>query len=68
VLALWALVRRGAVGVAIALAALSPIVDLPQLLAAPIANAGTQAALACALTVGLSWWALRYGRSLVAKK
>ncbi len=61
---LWALVRRGEVGVAIASIALSPIAALPQLLAAPIANAGIHAALACAVIVGLSWWALRYGRSL----
>lgn len=64
VLMLWALVRRGEIGVAVAMVALSAIASLPQLLAAPIANAATQAALTCALAVGLTWWALRYGRSL----
>lgn len=64
VLTLWALVRRGEIGVAIASIALSPITILPQLLAAPIANAAVHATLACMVAIGLTWWALRYGRSL----
>ncbi len=64
VLMLWALVRRGEIGVALAMMALSAIATLPQLLAAPIANAATHAALTCALALVLTWWALRYGRSL----
>ena len=64
VLTLWALVRRGEIGVAVAMVALSALANLPQLLATPINNAATHAALACVVTVGLTWWALRYGRSL----
>lgn len=60
----WALLRRGEVGVAIALFALTP---LPRMLTMPIANAGTHAALACVMAVGLAWWALRQGRSLSAE-
>jgi hypothetical protein len=60
----WALAQRGEVGVLMAMLAMAPIIDLPRLLAMPIANSGTHAALTCVLAVGLSWWTLRYGRSL----
>ncbi len=64
ILVLWALLRRGETGVALATVALTPLANLPQLLATPIANADTHAALACATALVLTWWALRYGRSL----
>ena len=64
VLMLWALVRRGEVGVAVAMVALEALANLPELLATPITNAAMHAALTCAVAVGLTWWALRYGRSL----
>ena len=64
VLTQWALLRRGEVGVMVAMFTLSPFVNLPQLLGAPIANAGTLAAVSCAVTLALTWWVLRYGRSL----
>jgi hypothetical protein len=34
------------------------------LLATPITHAVMHAALTCVVAVGLTWWALRYGRSL----
>jgi hypothetical protein len=64
VLMLWALVRRGEVGVAVAMVALAALGNLPQLLAMPINNVATHAAMACVVAVGLTWWALRCGRSL----
>jgi hypothetical protein len=64
VLMLWALVRRGEVGVAVAMVALSAFADLPRLLATPITHAVMHAALTCVVAVGLTCWALRYGRSL----
>ena len=64
VLILWVLVRRGEVGVAVAMVALSALANLPMLLTTPITNAALHAALACVVTVGMTWWALRYGRSL----
>jgi hypothetical protein len=64
VLTLWALVRRGEIGVAVAMVALSALADLLQLLATPITHAVMHAALTCVVAVGLTWWALRYGRSL----
>lgn len=62
-LILWALVRRGELWVAFSMFALSPLATLPSLPSMPIANAGTHAALSCAIAVGASWLALRYGRS-----
>ena len=59
-----ALVRRGEVGVAVAMVALSALANLPRLLATPITHAVMHAALTCVVAVGLTWWALRYGRSL----
>jgi xanthine/uracil permease len=61
-LMLWALLRRGEVGVTFALLALIPLTNLPQLLSLPIADAGTHATVACVVTLALTWWALRYGR------
>ena len=63
-LTLGFLVRRGELGLAVALIALSPLAFLPKLLNMPIANAATHAALNCVVTLAMSWWALRYGRSL----
>ncbi|MEI8327450.1 MAG: hypothetical protein WCH44_19205, partial [Betaproteobacteria bacterium] len=63
-LTLWALARRGEVGVAISLLALSPLANLAQMLAAPVANAASMAAVSGVVAVVLTWWALRYGRSL----
>jgi hypothetical protein len=44
--------------------ALSAFADLPRLLATPITHAVMHAALTCVVAVGLTCWALRYGRSL----
>jgi hypothetical protein len=44
--------------------ALSAFANLPRLLATPITHAVMHAALTCVVAVGLTWWALRYGRSL----
>ncbi len=67
-LTLWALARRGEVGVAISMLALSPLTNLPQLLGTPIANAAVHAVLSCAVALILTWWALRFGRSLGAQR
>lgn len=64
VLVVWALVRRGGAGVALAMLILLSVVQLPQALAMPIASAVTHAALACAVAVTMAWWVLRRGRSL----
>lgn len=63
-LALWALVRRGEAGVAIAMWSWLGVADLRQSLGMAFVGAATHAALACAVTLALTWWALRHGRSL----
>ena len=55
---------RGEVGVLLAILALAPCLNALQLLASPIANAATHAALSCAVGLAIAWWALRFGRSL----
>jgi hypothetical protein len=64
VLTTWVLVRRGEVGVAIAFQALSVFAELPKNMASPTPSAASLAAVSCAVTLALTWWALRYGRSL----
>ncbi len=64
VLAMWVLVRRGEIDVAIAFSALSALAEIPKLMAAPINNAATLAFISCVVTLALTWWTLRYGRSL----
>jgi hypothetical protein len=68
VLTTWVLVRRGEIGVAIAFQTLSLFGELPKNMAAPTANAGNLAVVSCVVTLALAWWALRYGRSLGAKR
>ncbi len=56
--------RRGEIDVAIAFSALSALAEIPKLMAAPINNAATLAFISCVVTLALTWWTLRYGRSL----
>jgi hypothetical protein len=66
-LLLWTLLRRGEVGIAIAFQALTIIAELPKILAMPVANASAMAAVTGVVVIALSWWVLRWGRSLGRK-
>ena len=68
VLTVWVLVRRGEIGVAIAFQTLSLFAELPKNMAAPTPNAASLAVVSCTVTLALTWWALRYGRSLGAQR
>ncbi len=68
VLTTWLLVRRGAVGVAIAFQTLSVFAELPKNMASPTPSANSLAIVSCVVALALTWWALRFSRSLGAKR
>ncbi|OYU42806.1 MAG: hypothetical protein CFE44_21915 [Burkholderiales bacterium PBB4] len=64
--AVWALVARDEVGIAIAALAWATVIDLPAAVAVPLTDAGWHALIAALTTAVVTAWALRYGRSLGA--
>lgn len=63
----WSLARCGQSGVLLAMMALQPVLTWPPLMGAPVANAAFLATVSCAVTLGFTWWVLRFGRSLGAQ-